>query len=131
MNRFAFADFAVTNKPIPNVVRGSSVQITGFVVVTGRLFYEAALYDKEGAFQALIGPYPENAFAFKRSATDSAAAELLKLLLSVSKPKKIKPTKPAAVPSANKPKLAPARKARPDDDDEDEDAPEAPYPYRQ
>jgi hypothetical protein len=37
MNRFAFGDYATTIKPISNVVRGSTVQITGSGVTNGKL----------------------------------------------------------------------------------------------
>lgn len=81
-NRFAFGDFAKTVKAIPNVRRGSEVQITGIGVTGGRLQCTAVLFNSHGEFQDFIGPFPESAFEFRRSPDPAEVEELLQLVVN-------------------------------------------------
>lgn len=88
MNLMTFGDIAVTAKPMPNVVRGSEVQIIKMEVRNGRLTYCAALYDSAGEFVDFIGPYPENAWALRRNGTPAEVADLLDLINGTKKAKR-------------------------------------------
>ena len=83
-----FGDIAVTAKPMPNVVRGSEVQIIKMEVRHGRLTYCAALYDSSGEFVDFIGPYPENAWTLRRNGTPAEVSELLALINGDKKKRK-------------------------------------------
>lgn len=80
MNRLAFGDFAVTLKPIPNVVRGSEVQVTQMEVLHGKVQYNAVLFNSNGEFQNFIGPFPESAFGFRREPSPKEVADLIGLV---------------------------------------------------
>jgi len=79
MNRFAFGDFVVTTKPVPNVKRGSVVRVIGMVVTRGRLFYSTAHVSKDGMLTVLteLPMLPENALGFQRAPTPAEAQDLL------------------------------------------------------
>lgn len=80
MSRFAFGDFVTSNKPIPNIVRGSLAQVTGFEVVAGCLFCTVILRGPDGKFGQTLEPMPAHAFTFRRAANDGDVKALLAAL---------------------------------------------------
>jgi hypothetical protein len=98
MNRMAFGDIAVTIKALPNVVRGSEVQITGCGVVRGKLQYSAALYNSNGEFKTFIGPFPDTAFGFRRDPSPAEAEALLQLVVNGGEQRPKRKPKSKSVP---------------------------------
>ena len=82
MTHMAFGDIAATIKALPNVVRGSEVQIISMGILNGKIQYEAALYNSNGEFQNFIGPFPESAYGFRRNPTPAESQALLQLVLN-------------------------------------------------
>lgn len=75
-------DYAVTSKPIPNVVRGSEVQVTAATIRSSKVCYSAVVFNSNGEFQTFIGPIQENAFVFVRNGTPKEIEDLIGLVVN-------------------------------------------------